>query len=159
MLNLTRKADYALVALAYLSQRREDAGGPVSAREIASRFTLPLPFLMNLLKRLVQGGLVTSTRGSSGGYELAMDPGEITLMRVLNEVEGPVRFARCADTLPVLRNDCEEGQGCPIAEHCPIRGPIRRLHERICGFLEGVTLADLADDPGVFDKKLLAASV
>ncbi len=143
MLSLTRKADYGLVALAYLGQQRAQGGGATSAREIAERFGLPLPFLMNLLKDLVQSGIITSTRGPHGGYALATEPGDITLMQVLQAIEGPVQFARCADTLPVMGKQCQPDQACPIAEVCPIREPIRRLHERISDFLDQVTLEDL----------------
>ena len=139
MLSLTRKTDHALVALAYLGQRRDEPVPAASAREIAERFGLPLPQMMNILKVLARARLVRSMRGPAGGYELAVDPDRISLLEVVTAMEGPMRFARCVVALPVV------GQGCEIECDCPVREPIRRLHNRLNRFLEGVTLADLLD--------------
>lgn len=139
MLNLTRKTDYALVALAYLAQRRAAGEAGVSARRIGDQFNLPLPLLMNILKELTHARIINSTRGQQGGYTLAGPPEEVTLLDVITAMEGPVKLSACSDTLPIL------GQQCPIQEACLIRGPIRRLHGRIRGFLEEVTLADLIE--------------
>jgi Rrf2 family protein len=139
MLCLTRKTDYALVALAYLGQLREEPVPATCAREIADRFGLPVPQMMNIMKVLARARLVRSMRGPTGGYELAVEPDRISLLEVVTAMEGPMRFTRCADALPVM------GQGCEIECDCPIREPIRRLHNRLNRFLEDVTLADLLD--------------
>lgn len=143
MLALTRKADYALVALTYLGTCGRNGQGPVSARQIAERFDLPSPLLSNVLKELAQAKLVSSTRGPTGGYELAADPARTTLMEVVTAVEGPVRFSTCCDSSEGLSI---VGQGCSVAAGCPIRSPIRSLHQRIAGMLEQTTLADLMDE-------------
>jgi Rrf2 family protein len=142
VLSLTRKSDYALVALTYLGRRRQEGAKPVSARQIAETFGLPLSLLMNILKELGQAKIVSSTRGVNGGYELTADPGRVSLLEVVTAIEGPTRFAPCTDGLPIV------GQGCRLAEGCPIRDPIRRLHNRINGFLEETTLLDLLDGGG-----------
>jgi Rrf2 family protein len=136
MLSLTRKTDYALVALAYLGQCRAGGELAVSARRIADQFHLPLPLLMNILKDLAHAKLVTSTRGQAGGYALANEPEQITVLEVITAIEGPVRLTQCTDEVPA------PGQECQICG-CGIREPMRRLHNRIQGFLEDVTLADL----------------
>jgi Rrf2 family protein len=141
MLGLTRKTDYALVALAYLGQRRAAGEEAASARRIADQFKLPLPLLMNVLKDLAHAKLVTSTRGQAGGYALASDPEHVTVLEVITAMEGPARLTQCADDLTVL------GQECRVCG-CGIKGPIRRLHHRIQSFLGEVTLADLMR-PGV----------
>jgi Rrf2 family protein len=140
MLALTRKTDYALIALSYLAERYGEGGQPVSAKQIAEAFGLPLPLLMNILKELAQARLVTSTRGAQGGYDLAVDPQRLTLLEVVTALEGPVRLSQCADGLPVV------GQGCQLSGGCPIRGTIRSLHRRINRFLSEVTLRDLCDE-------------
>ncbi len=140
MLSLTRKTDYALVALAYLTGRRAEGAEPVSAKQIASKFGLPLPLLMNILKELVRARVLSSTRGAHGGYALAAEPGRIKLLEIVTAMEGPVRLAQCTDGLPVV------GQGCTLSEDCPIQGPIRSLHRRINRFLGEVTLKDLWED-------------
>ena len=140
MLSLTRKTDYALVALSYLTGRYAESAQPVSAKQIAQTFGLPLPLLMNILKELVRAKVLSSTRGINGGYELATEPGRISLLEIVTAMEGPVRLSQCADGLPIV------GQGCNLSDNCPIQRPIRSLHRRINRFLEDVTLKDLWED-------------
>ena len=68
--SLTRKSDYALLALSRLDLEGPDAS-PVSARHIADAYDLPLPIMMNVLKDLAGAGLVNSKRGATGGYYLS----------------------------------------------------------------------------------------
>lgn len=146
MLTLTRKTDYALVALAYLAQQRHNAG-TVSARRVADQFGLPLPLLMNILKELAAAGIVSSTRGAQGGYALAADAREITLYDVVTALEGPLRLAPClgeGHNPPMMENP-GIAPSCRLLEECPVHGSIRRLHERIHDFLRTVSLADLLD--------------
>lgn len=142
MLNLSKKMDYALVALACLHQHAavetpSPVAETVSARRIADQYGLPVALLMNLLKDLQQAGIVQSVRGPAGGYRLAKESSQISLLEVFEAVEGPVRIAQCTDPLAIV------GQGCPIQNVCPIRQPIHRLEEHLTGFLDRVTLADL----------------
>jgi Rrf2 family protein len=145
MLNLSKKMDYALVALACLEQHsavetpagESSVATALSARRIADQYGLPVALLMNILKDLQQAGIVQSVRGPSGGYRLAKDSNQISLLDVVHAVDGPVRVAQCTDPLAIV------GQGCPIQNACPIRQPIHRLEEHLTGFLDRVTLADL----------------
>ncbi len=139
MLNLNRKTDYALIALAYLGQRREAGLDAVSARKISSEFGLPMPLMMNILKELAAGKLVASTRGAAGGYHLARPADEITLLEVITITDGPLQLTPCAQGLPIV------GQGCPIAADCRIKEPIRRLHQRLEDLFAQMTVADLIE--------------
>ena len=140
MISLSRKTDYALVALAYLAQRRGDGTGAVSARRIAEHFNLPLALLMNLLKDLSRAGIVASTRGAQGGYELVVSPQRVTLKQVVETIEGPLRLAACCEQV-----EPGDDVSCRIAEGCLIREPIRRLHAKLETLLAQTTLADLTD--------------
>ena len=140
MLALTRKTDYALIALAHLAKQ---PGGVVSAREIADIYKLPLPILTNILKTLSQAGIVISERGSMGGYGLAKPAGAITLHELISAIEGPFQFVRC------VLSERETGQSsCDLEPSCPIRLPAQRIRKRLKSFLENVTLAELMDDEG-----------
>jgi len=144
VLTLTRKSGYALIALAHLAQ---DAGACCSAREIARRYRIPLSLLMNLLKLLTHRGLARSVRGPRGGYTLAAPPSEITLTNIIEAVEGPIHLARC-----VARGD-EKGpvggkEGCELMSCCPARPSVYRVHQRLIQFLDELTLAQIAGDPG-----------
>ena len=138
MLLLTRKTDYALLALASLA-RQTPAGA--SARGLAERLKLPLPVLRNILKQLTSRGVLKSTRGTRGGYRLARSPQEITLAQLLEAIEGPMRLARCCSA-----PEGEEEAECKLEESCLIRGNMRRVHARLMQFLDEVTLAQLAEE-------------
>jgi len=144
MLSLTRKTDYALIALAHMAN---DPEGCCSAREIANRYRVPLPLLMNILKLLTRRGLARSARGPRGGYTLALAPGEITLYDVIRAVEGPIQLVQCVDR--------QQGQaagapdlGCGLISSCPVHSPIQLVHHKLVEFLTGVTLADVVNAAG-----------
>lgn len=136
MIALTKKTDYALIALAHLASCDEDL---VSARSISEGAGLRLPVLTNVLKSLSAAGIVNSVRGAAGGYGLAKPMASITLHELLMAVEGPVQFVRC------IGDDHESGgNGCDLEPSCPVRSPALKVHERLRQFLDGVTLDELA---------------
>ncbi|MDJ0839942.1 MAG: Rrf2 family transcriptional regulator [Acidobacteriota bacterium] len=139
--SLTRKTDYALVALSALARQREGGGDPVSARHIAETNGLPLQLLMNVLKELHRADVVGSRRGVSGGYFLDMDPEDITLRRVLEILEGPVSVSLCASDH--LDHDVTSCQMEPI---CPISEPIRKFNDLLNDFLANITLRQLIEN-------------
>lgn len=128
MLCLSRKTDYALIALAYLAEHRHRVS---SAREIATAYALPQPLLMNILKRLHRHGLISSTRGVKGGYQLVGETAEQTslydLVRVLE--------LKTADPDAKLL-------GCG-RERGPMEAPIDALQYRLIRFLKDIQLSDL----------------
>lgn len=140
MLSLTRKTDYALVALAGLTARERDGGGGASAHELAERLDLPLPALRNILKALARGGVVASSQGATGGYRLARSAEQITLSDIVQAVQGPVRLALCC-------SDSADEQGehiCRLEDSCRIKATVRGVHHRLMEFLGQVTLAQIA---------------
>ena len=133
---MTRKTDYALVAIAYLANEEPSR---VSAREIAERLGLPVPALMNILNQLGHAGLVLSTRGPNGGYGLARPPNEISLASLIEAVEGPVRLTLCCSgTVETVERRCDLESGCAI------KGPVRKVHTMLRQFLDQVTLDQIA---------------
>lgn len=143
MLTLTRKTDYALIALCHMAN---EPNGCSSAREIASRYNMPLPLLMNILKLLTQKGLAKSSRGPRGGYSLALAADKITLNDVIRAVEGPIQLVHCLDRREEPEGNSDTECGCELVSCCPVRSPIHRIHDRLAEFLDGVSLADLALD-------------
>jgi Rrf2 family protein len=125
MLRLSKKADYALISLGYLTERPDQV---VSAREIAERCRLPLPLLMNILKVLHQRGILKSSRGASGGYRIASDLGQLSLL----ELSG------------ILENADGDGSGEMMdKKRFALHGPAQALQYRIVRFMRDVTVADL----------------
>jgi Rrf2 family protein len=115
----------------------------VSAREISEHSRVPLPVLMNILNALAHCGLVTSTRGAKGGYRLARPPDEITLVDLIEAIDGPIKLTVCA---PAVRSDFEAR--CRLEGVCLIREPARRVHRSLEQFLCRVTLAQLVSEVG-----------
>ena len=138
MLTLTRKADYALVAMADLA--RQDPA-IVSTSDMASRLRIPLPVLQIIMTKLACQGLVTSARGPRGGFRLSRPPTRITVAEIIEAVEGPFRLAICCR--PELGG--REAK-CDIEDVCPIRDPVRKVHTLVEGCLSGVTLMELVND-------------
>ncbi len=136
MFALTKKTDYAIIALSHMAQR---PGVICNAREIAERFHMPLALMIKVLKVLSQGELVRSIRGVKGGYTLAMPAERITLASIISTVEGPVKIVQCAGHEP--------GETlCDLLDVCPVTRTVRKVHEKLKGFLNQVTLADIAYD-------------
>ena len=136
MLTLTRKTEYAMIAVCHLAQVGQKV---VSARDIAEEHSVPLPLLMNVLKKLNRSGHVKSVRGARGGYVLGIAPEEFTLAALIEAVEGPVHLVRCT-------NPDKEGRRCGLTGTCFIRRPVAKVHERLRTFLNAVTIADIAFD-------------
>ncbi len=141
MLTLTRKTEYALIALTHMAGEGESCS---SAREIASRYNMPVPLLMNVLKLLTQQGLAKSIRGPRGGYRLALPATEISLNDVIRAVEGPVHLVTCLDHTRKI-DPGSPADTCGMMPSCPVRSPIHRVHGRLVEFLKGVTLADVLE--------------
>lgn len=145
MFALTKKTDYAIIALAVMARR---PGEVVNAREIARQFKVPQALLIKVLKVMVHGELIRSMRGVKGGYALAMPADRISLGAIIQTIEGPIRFVQCA-------TDHEHAEGsCELLTSCPVSRPIRKVHDKLTEFLNQVTLADIAYDREYCEKSV-----
>jgi len=151
MLALTRRTDYALITLAHLA--RHD-GSLSTAREIADLYHLPLAMLTNVLKALAQHELVESVRGAHGGYRLGKPAGKISLLSVMEALEGQFRLVTC---VPHATEDAIHD--CDLKTWCPIQAPIRRLHQTIARWLEQTSVADICGDEAEPAPVLIQATV
>ena len=135
MLRLSKKADYALIAMKHLAQKT--SGGPsTSAREIAEQYDIPIELLAKVLQRLVRTGLLVSTQGTRGGYTLNRPSASISVADVIQAIDGPVTVTACSSQ----KSDCEQ------YGKCSIRDPLWQIRERIVSALGTVTLAEMATD-------------
>src|SRR5438132_3537023 len=135
MLRLSKKADYALMAMKQLAVNSDR--GAASAREIAALYDIPIELMAKVLQRLVRGGLLASHQGTRGGYQLARIPAQISVADVIQAIDGPVAVTACS---------AEEGQ-CEQFSKCNVRDPLWRVRERILSALGECTIAQLAADP------------
>ena len=134
MLRLSKKADYALIAMKHLAMK---AGSPsTSAREIAEQYDIPIELMAKVLQRLVRTGLLVSTQGTRGGYALSRAAQSISVADVIQAIDGPFTVTACSTD----NNDCEQ------YGKCSIRDPLWQIKERIVAALATVSLAQMASD-------------
>jgi len=111
--------------------------GPASLAEIAAEEDLPRAYLEQLVVSLREAGLVTSTRGAHGGYELARPPAAISMTEVLRALEGPLAPMLCAS------EDPEHALVCDRSTRCTVNLLWVRVRDAVAGALDSMTLADL----------------
>jgi Rrf2 family cysteine metabolism transcriptional repressor len=117
--------------------------GPASLAGIAAEEDLPRAYLEQLVVSLREAGLVVSTRGAHGGYELARRPESITMSEVLRALEGPIAPMFCAT------DDPEHALVCDRSSRCTVNLLWVRVRDAITSTLESMTLADLAPERAV----------
>jgi Rrf2 family transcriptional regulator, cysteine metabolism repressor len=111
--------------------------GPASLAEMAADEDLPRAYLEQLVMSLRDAGLVASTRGAHGGYELTRPPGDIRMSEILRALEGPIAPMLCAT------DDPEHALICDRSSRCTVNVLWVRVRDAISGALESMTLADL----------------
>ena len=111
--------------------------GPASLAEIAAEEDLPRAYLEQLVVSLREAGLVVSTRGAHGGYELARPPETISMAEVLRALEGPIAPMMCAS------DDPEHATLCDRSARCTVNVLWVRVRDAVAGALDSMTLADL----------------
>lgn len=131
MLRISKLTDYGTVILAHLAARPDQQ---LAAAEVAERTRIALPTVSKLLKTLQRAGLVISTRGSHGGYQLARPASEITAARILDALEGPMAITECSG----------EHSSCGLESSCRVGHVWQRVNGAIRRALNDVTLAQLA---------------
>ena len=94
--------------------------------------------LRNVLKDLCRSGLLASERGPFGGYTLTREPERVTVLDVIEAIEGPVSMTRCCSS-----TSQPQSEECHHTEHCRIRDAIRIMHDEVTGILQRTTLAHL----------------
>ncbi len=107
--------------------------GPVNLNDIAERQGLSAKYLWQIINLLQTAGLVRGTRGPKGGYVLIRDPAEITLLDVVQILEGPVSLVECVDS-----PDC-----CVRAENCVAHSVWSEVSQAVRGALQKITLAEI----------------
>jgi len=146
MFGLTKKTGYGLAALSYLAGRPDRW---VCARVLSEQLSVPVSLLMNVLKELAGAGYVESIRGAHGGYRVARPPEEIHLGELVRDLEGPIRRSECLRDRP--REGDRAGGSCRAASACPHADPLHRVHRKLRGFLDDLTLADIMVSAGRAD--------
>ena len=121
--------DYAMRILVYLAL---DAGpAPVSAATLVKIQKIPKDFAYKILQKLCKAKMVRSYKGPKGGFSLAQEPRQITLLNVMEAIQGPLMIRPC-----LLDDDA-----CPVRPSCPVSAWLLRLQKGLQTSMQSLTLA------------------
>jgi Rrf2 family protein len=137
VLKLTKKADYALMAMKHLAERSK--AGASSAKDVADAYGIPPEALAKILQRLAKAGLLQSQHGTNGGYTLGRPAATISAFEVIQAIEGPFFITACS----TVRGDCDQ------MDRCNIREPLRKVNESIESVLKRIKISHMREEPEV----------
>ena len=130
MLKITRKVEYALIAVRHL---KENPRKLISVSEISKLYGIPKEVLAKTMQKLAGANIVSSVKGPHGGYNATNKASKITLNDFFEILEGPTAIM-----------DCYFDSGCNHLTNCNIRGPINKINDSIRNLFDNLTLADIA---------------
>ncbi|MCO5176648.1 MAG: Rrf2 family transcriptional regulator [Thermomicrobiales bacterium] len=133
-MKVSTRGEYGLRAMVALARTYGD--GPSALSTIAHDSAVPQSYLEQLLGMLRRSGLVASTRGAHGGYELAREPAAIRVGDVYRVLEGPIAPWDCV-------SEVEPDEQCPLIDGCATRSVWLKVRDNIIDVLDSTTLADL----------------
>lgn len=138
MLSLSKRADYALLALSHLAAARSaDPDKLINTREIAEQYEIPAELLAKILQTLAKQGIVASHPGPTGGYRLLRAPAQVSVAEVLTVIDGPLSITQCSNGA---------GDACKQFSRCTIRDPLAEIENRVKSLLQQITLADIGGE-------------
>jgi len=135
-MQITQTADYAVRTVVYLALHRGDA--PVAAANIAKEMIIPADYISKVVQALSRAGLVESVPGRNGGARLARDPAELSMLEIIEAVDGPVALTRCM-TRP---------GACPRDSYCIVHDFWKSTQEGLVSVLSGAKIADICRPKG-----------
>jgi Rrf2 family protein len=135
MLKLTKKADYALMAMKHLAEH--SAKSSRSAKDVAGAFGIPPEALAKILQRLAKAGLLQSQHGMNGGYTLARPAHTISAFEVIRAIDGPLFITSCV----TVRGECDQ------TDRCNIREPLRKVNDSIEAVLKRIKISHMREEP------------
>ena len=139
----SRSAEYAIRSLVHLAALAE--GDYAMVKNIAAETAIPPHFLAKILQDLVRDGFLQSSKGPHGGFRLRVPPRELSMLKVVEAMDGAARYQRCIGGSP----ECTDHAPCGMHDSWVA------LRSRIIDYLEGTSIADLANALG--EKRRLLA--
>jgi len=132
-MNINQATDYGFRAVLFLAEQERDQ--LVEAQVIARQVVIPMRFLLKIMPSLIKAGIIKSQRGAGGGYTLAKDAGEISLLDILEAIEGPIRLNRCLIDYDLCTREAAPG--------CKVHQALEKIQARLADDLAGCRIADL----------------
>ncbi len=132
-MQITRQADYAVRAVLYLARLGQTERAATS--QVAQQQHIPPSFLAKIISQLSIAGLLHTSRGARGGVTLAREPGEITLLEVIEAIDGPIMLNECVG----------ETDTCKFDEECPLRPVWCEAQNDLVTRLKATTFAQMLE--------------
>jgi len=129
-MQITRQADYAVRAVLYLARNGDQR---TATSMIAEKQRIPPSFLAKIVSQLSIAGLLHTSRGARGGVSLARAPQEITLLEVIEAIDGPIQLNECVG----------DSGACSFDDDCPLRPVWCDAQEQLVNKLKGTNFADM----------------
>ena len=130
MFKLTRKVEYALIALRHMQNKGSEV--VTNTKEIAEAYDIPVQLLAKTLQHLAREGIIDPVQGPHGGYRLTANLEDLNLTDFIELLEGPMGLM-----------DCYFDSGCEQLGVCNIRLPIVKINDSIRNMFNKMSLADL----------------
>ena len=129
MLKLTRKLEYALIALRHMQDKRDTF---ISAKEMADMYLIPQEILAKTLQQMAKLNYIKAAQGPRGGYRMRKGLTEISLTQFIEDMEGPIGIV-----------DCNINSECIQLDNCNIRTPIKQINNNIRSIFNGIRVGDI----------------
>ena len=140
VMEITRESDYAIRCVLYLSDKR---GTVTMVDEVSREMCIPKSFLAKILQKLTKASIVKSYRGVKGGFEIARSPREISLLDVIESVQGPVAMNMCA----------VDKKACGLSGSCVVHPVWVEARQQVERFLRSKNFAQLTSSRAAGLKK------
>jgi|TARA_B100002003_G_scaffold118252_1_gene109092 Rrf2 family protein len=130
MLKITRKVEYALIALRHMQNK--DSQAITSTKEIAVMYDIPLELLAKTLQLMARSGIVDAVHGPNGGYKIKVNLENINMIEFFEKIEGPLGLM-----------DCYFDSDCTLISACNIRSPIQKINDNMRNMFENMSVGEI----------------
>ena len=129
MLKITKKTEYALIALTHIKGNQDSL---ISSKDIAKHYNVPVELMAKTLQIMARVGYIKAIKGSRGGYHSNGSLNNISLKQFIESLEGPLAISDCSS-----KNTCQQLPTCNIKE------PIKRINDNLLTFLDSISVVEI----------------
>ena len=130
MLKITKKTEYALIALSHIEKSKDDIF--TTSKDIALHYNIPKELMAKILQLMAKIGYIKSIKGPYGGYKSNIELDNISLKEFIESIEGPLALT-----------DCYVNDDCSQIKSCNIKKPIQRINDNFINFLDKISLIEI----------------